>query len=95
MRAIRRICGGSKSRNIQVVDISRVVMRDQVSYCAVLLDDNNRKPICRFHFHSPKKQISLFDAKKNETMVALADLDSMYAHAEALKAVVQAYDSGK
>lgn len=79
----------------EVVDISRVVMRDQVSYCAILLDDNNRKPICRFHFHSPKKQISLFDAKKNETRVALADLDSMYAHTDALKAVVQAYDSGK
>lgn len=34
-----------------VVDPARVVMRDQKSYCGILLDDNNRKPICRlFNF---------------------------------------------
>lgn len=26
----------------------RVVMRDAQSYCAILLDDNNRRPICRY-----------------------------------------------
>lgn len=31
-----------------VIDPSRVVMRDQKSYCSVILDNNNRKPICRF-----------------------------------------------
>lgn len=34
-----------------VVSPSRIVMRDQKSYCSILLDDNNRKPICRlFNF---------------------------------------------
>lgn len=34
-----------------VVDPSRIVMRDQKSYCSIILDDNNRKPICRlFNF---------------------------------------------
>lgn len=32
-----------------VVDPSRVVMRDQKTYCGILLDDNNRKPICRLY----------------------------------------------
>lgn len=33
------------------VDPTRVIMRDQKSYCGILLDDNNRKPICRlFNF---------------------------------------------
>lgn len=31
-----------------VIDPSRVVIRDQKSYCSVILDNNNRKPICRF-----------------------------------------------
>lgn len=31
------------------VSPERVVMRDQKSYCGVLLDNNNRKPICRFY----------------------------------------------
>ena len=34
-----------------VVDPSRVIMRDQKSYCGIILDNNNRKPICRlFNF---------------------------------------------
>lgn len=35
------------------VDPKRIVMRDAKSYCAVLLDDNNRKTIARLHFNSP------------------------------------------
>jgi hypothetical protein len=31
----------------EVVGASRIIMRDTLSYCGVLLDDNNRKPICR------------------------------------------------
>lgn len=33
----------------QIVDASRINMRDAKSYCAILLDDNNRKTICRFY----------------------------------------------
>ncbi len=32
----------------EVVDPSRIVMRDQKSYCSIILD-NNRKPICRLY----------------------------------------------
>lgn len=34
------------------VDPKRIIMRDAKSYCAVLLDDNNRKTIARLHFNS-------------------------------------------
>jgi predicted type IV restriction endonuclease len=37
----------------KMVDPKRIVMRDAKSYCAVLLDDNNRKTIARLHFNSP------------------------------------------
>ena len=34
------------------VPVERVTPRDRQTYFGVLLDDNNRKPICRFHFNS-------------------------------------------
>ena len=37
------------------VNPRRIVMRDVQSYCGILLDDNNRKPICRLYFNSGKK----------------------------------------
>ena len=38
-----------------VVSSKRIVMRDAQSYCAILFDDNNRKPVCRLRFNNPKK----------------------------------------
>src|SRR5699024_4173156 len=35
----------------KVVSVERVTARDTKSYFGVLLDDNNRKPICRLHFN--------------------------------------------
>ena len=44
-----------------IVDPERVVMRDVKSYCGVLLDNNNRKPICRLYFNAAtKKSIGIF-----------------------------------
>ncbi len=39
-----------------LVDPKRIVMRDAQSYCAILLDDNNRKPICRLRFNKRFKE---------------------------------------
>src|SRR5690606_16607120 len=43
-----------------VVDAKRIVHRDTQSYFGILLDDNNRKPICRLHFNRSQKYIGLF-----------------------------------
>lgn len=50
-----------KSILAEVVSPQRVVLRDAQSYCAILLDDNNRKPICRLHFTEKKQSISVSD----------------------------------
>ena len=39
----------------EVDDINRVQYRDTMSYFGILLDDNNRKPICRLYFNSSNK----------------------------------------
>jgi predicted type IV restriction endonuclease len=41
------------------VNPKRIVMRDAQSYCAILLDDNNRKAICRLRFNNASKSWSI------------------------------------
>lgn len=76
----------------EVTNAGRVFMRDSKSYCAIILDDNNRKTICRLHFNTPHKKLGLFDADKKETRVPLESLDDIYKHASELAATVFRYD---
>jgi hypothetical protein len=50
----------------QLVSPDRVKMRDAKSYCAILLDDNNRRPIVRLHFNGRKKRVGFFDGDGEE-----------------------------
>ena len=74
----------------------RVSYRDTVNYCGILLDDNNRKPICRLWLNSPKKKyISIFDNDKKEKKIEINTLDDIYKFEEELFKIVQSYgDSG-
>ncbi|NYD72817.1 MULTISPECIES: type I restriction endonuclease [Leifsonia] len=70
----------------------RVAQRDSKSYFAVILDDNNRKPLARLHFNGKsKKYLGLFDEDKNETRHELASLDEIYGFAEDIRAAVRRY----
>lgn len=69
----------------------RVTHRDAKSYFAVLLDDNNRKPIARLHFNSRQKYLGLLDENKAETRHAIDDLDEIYAHADDIREAVIRY----
>ncbi|MEB3309653.1 MAG: type I restriction endonuclease [Snowella sp.] len=74
-----------------IVDANRVIMRDTKSYCGILLDDNNRKPICRLHLNSSvKKYISTFENKK-ETKHSINNLNDIYEFSTILKATVSEY----
>jgi hypothetical protein len=57
-----------------------------------MLDDNNRKPICRFYFNGSKKMIGIFDSLKNETKMELKSLDEIFNHAVALETIVEGYN---
>lgn len=67
------------------VDAGRIVHRDAMSYFAILLDDNNRKTICRLHFNGSKKYIGIMDESKRETRHELQSLDDIYNFDEQLK----------
>jgi len=44
-----------KAISSNLIDHNRVYLRDTQSYCGILLDNNNRKPICRLHFNNENK----------------------------------------
>lgn len=85
VRAILRSC----------VDVSRIVMRDNQSYCAILLDDNNRKTICRLHFNRSQKYIGFLDENRSETRIPINKLDDLYAHASTMINALERLDSSK
>jgi prophage lp2 protein 6 len=75
------------------VDVSRVIYRDAITYFAILLDDNNRKPICRLYFNAKsKKYISTFNANKVETKHEITDLNDIFNFEKELCEVIKAYD---
>lgn len=74
-----------------VVKADRIVMRDAKSYCAILLDDNNRKPIARLHLNSKSaRYVSLFKGKEEEK-IRIESLDDIYAYADRLRQTAASY----
>lgn len=72
----------------RLVDPKRVHMRDAKSYCAILLDDNNRRSVCRLHFNSPRNlQIGLFDGK-DETRHRIVEPADIYQYVTAIEAQI-------
>jgi hypothetical protein len=68
----------------RLVDPKRVIMRDAKSYCAILLDDNNRRTIARLHFNSPTaRHLGTFDGK-DEARVSVAEPIDIYKHESAI-----------
>ena len=74
----------------EIVDVKRVFMRDTKSYCGILLDNNNRKPICRLRFNLPQKHIVMFK-QKNRERVPIDNLNDIFKYADRLKATVLDY----
>ena len=75
-----------------VVDVKRITMRDMKSFCGVLLDNNNRKPICRLWFNASQKYVGLIDTEKQEERIPIKDVDDIYNYADRLKATVGFYN---
>ena len=80
----------------EVIDPARVVMRDTLSYCGILLDDKNTKPLCRLHFNAASvKYIETFDEEKKGTRHKIEHLNDIYQFADTLKATANGYDERK
>jgi hypothetical protein len=77
----------------EVLPASRIAFRDTQSYFGVLLDDNNRKPICRLHFNSSNKYIEVFNnGKDNGEKKLITSLDEIYNYKAQLFATIKNYE---
>lgn len=73
------------------LSIDRIVYRDTQSYFGILLDDNNRKPLCRLHLNGGKKYIGLFDENKKETKELIISIDDIYKYEDQLLNTINYY----
>lgn len=76
----------------QKIAPNRVVHRDTKSYFGILLDDNNRKPICRLHFNSSQKYIGLFDKDKKEKRYPIHEVTDIYQFSQNLLESLSFYE---
>jgi hypothetical protein len=80
----------------ELVEPRRIVYRDKVGFCGILLDDNNRKPICRLYFNNlQSKKLALFNHNgdgNEEEKVPIQDLNDIYKYADQLKTTVVHYE---
>ena len=74
-----------------VLPIERIAHRDTKSYFGVLCDDNNRKPICRFHLNHAQWYLGTFDAEKKETRHPISAVTDIYQYAEQLREAARRY----
>jgi predicted type IV restriction endonuclease len=73
------------------VSASRIIGRDSKTYFAVILDNNNRKPIARLWFNRRQKYLGIFSNDKVETRVPIDSLEDIYSHSAHLRAAVGGY----
>lgn len=78
----------------QKIKADRVSHRDAQSYFAILLDDNNRKTICRLYLGT-KKTIGILDDQKKEIKNEIPNLDDIFKFADVLLKTVESYDKSK
>lgn len=76
---------------VSEVAYQRVVARDTKSYFGVLLDDNNRKPICRLHLNRAQKYLGVFDEAKVETRIPIDSVEEIYNHSALLRETAKRY----
>ncbi|AJP70875.1 type I restriction endonuclease [Sphingomonas hengshuiensis] len=78
----------------RLVDPKRVVMRDSKSYCAILLDDNNRKTIARMWFNSPTTRYFGTFTGKEEVRHLMPELTGIYQMSAQIEARLAELDAG-
>lgn len=73
------------------IDVRRVALRDAKSYAAVLLDNTNRKVVCRLWFNGKQKYLGVLDTEKNETRIPIDDVDDIFTYADQIRATAAVY----
>lgn len=75
-----------------VIPPERVFIRDQQTFCGVLVDNSIRQVICRMWFNnSAKKFITIGEAQKAENKIPINVPNDIYAYADQLREAARAF----
>lgn len=66
----------------KAINCDRIAYRDTESYFGILLDDNNRKWICRIHLMQSIKYITISDENKKPVRFDISTIDDIYNYAD-------------
>lgn len=78
----------------EVIDPERLVIRDNKSYCPVLLDDNNRKPVVRMYFNTSNWKVGTY-ADGTEAKESVEKVRDIYRFREQIVAAIRRYEDGQ
>lgn len=67
------------------IDLERIIYKDTKSYLWILIDDNNRQPLCRLYFNGKNKYIGIFDEDKNEQKYLIESINDVYKYSTHLR----------
>lgn len=79
----------------QKIKPGRIFHRDAQTYFSIILDDNNRRPICRLYLNGPKKCIVTFDDQRKEVKNDLGTIDDIFKFSESLLNTALGYEKSK
>jgi len=77
----------------QTITPSRISFRDAKTYCAILIDDNNRKTFCRLYYNGKKKFLTILDPDKKEEKFPIETEDDIFGLADKFIEAVAPYVS--
>jgi hypothetical protein len=77
----------------QRLNVSRISYRDAQSYFAILLDDNNRKTLCRLYLNGLKKYLAIIDEQKKEVKIEISSIDDIFTHSELLFKALDGFEN--
>lgn len=70
----------------------RIGARKRQSCLTILLDEDDRKPICRLYLHGAKWYIGTFDGEQQERKIEIESVDDVFEYAEVLQMAVEKYE---
>lgn len=76
----------------EIVDVKRITYRDAQTYFAILLDDNNRRPICKMYLNAKTVKYAVICEENNDGVKYQIDtIDDLYKYADGLKRAVNRF----
>ncbi|NVK17732.1 MAG: type I restriction enzyme HsdR N-terminal domain-containing protein [Methylocystaceae bacterium] len=76
----------------EVVETDRIFMRDSKTYCAIIFDDNNRKPICRLYLDGRQWRVGTFE-ERQERKNDINQVSDIFKLKTQLKAAISRYEA--